>query len=218
MFTPSARRTRHASPKKHVDRREERVPTMKSGSINVDGGPDLISCTVRDIHTGGARLSVMNMDGVTDGFLLIVRSANLVARSKVAWKKGNEIGVRFLRQGDLSQEEQFRREQQYSHQKDLEQAEKQRQQERARWEAEQQAQAQAEAYRQAQVRIAQLNLMGMDPTKPYSEDDLKAAFRKRAMEKHPDQGGDPQEFQQLNDVYKIMLADFAAMQQRASVA
>lgn len=112
MFKPTSNRFRHAAPKKHVDRREERVPTMKSGSISIDGGDHMIACTVRDIHTSGARLSVMTMEGLSDSFMLIVRASDLVARAKVAWRKENEIGVRFLRRGDLLQEEQLRREQQ----------------------------------------------------------------------------------------------------------
>lgn len=222
MFKPASNRLRNTAPKKHVDRREERVATMKSGSITVDGGEQMIACTVRDIHTSGARLSVMSMDGLSDSFMLIVRASDLVARAKVAWQKENEIGVRFLRRGDLLQEEQFRREQQYAHRKEAEERAKREMQQQQRAEAEILARQQAEAHRQAQIQIARMKIVGLDPTKPYSEEDLKSAYRQQALVKHPDQGGDPAEFHQLQEVYQIMLNAFhemaAAQQGRNSAA
>lgn len=204
------------APKKHVERREERVATVKSASICIDGGDAMVACTVRDIHSSGARISIMDLTGIPDSFLLIVRSENLVARAKIAWKKTGEIGVRFLRVNDLASEAQMRVEQQSSYAREL--AEKQRRVEEAAALAEQQrlAREQAEAQRLAQIRIAQMKTLGMDPTKPYSEADLKSAFRRQAMLNHPDQGGDPAEFQKLNDVYNIMLAEFHAQMARAN--
>ncbi len=211
MFKPSANTLRNATPKKHVDRREPRQPTMKSGSICADGADMHLACTIRDIHSSGARLSVMNMAGLGESFLLIVRSENLVARAKIAWKKGNEIGVRFLRKDDLSQEEKYRTDQQYHYKKETERAVKQQQEAHENALAEEQARAQAEAYRVAQIRITQMQIMGMDLTKPYSEEDLKSAYRKQAMTMHPDQGGDPGAFHQMQEVYKIMMEDFARL-------
>ena len=142
MFTPTVNRNRHAAPKKHVER-EERVAKTKSASICVDGADLQFACTVRDIHTSGARISIMNMESIADGFMLIVRSDNLIARCKVAWKKKNEVGVRFLRVGELVEEEQFRREQQYAYKKDVELRSLQQQQ------AQNQAEAEAKARERA---------------------------------------------------------------------
>ena len=211
MFKSASQRPRHTQLKKHVERREERVATMKSGSISVDGGDHMIACTVRDIHSSGARMSVMSMEGLSDSFLLIVRSSDLVARAKVAWRNENEIGVRFLRQGDLSKEEQLRRDQSNVHRKEQEEKAKKQTLEKDRLEAELSARHQAEANRQAQIQIARMKVMGLDPTRPFSEEELKSAYRKQALLKHPDQGGDPLEFQQLQDVYRILLNVFAAM-------
>ena len=208
MFTPTARRNRVVAPKKHVERREERVPKVKSASICVDGADAMIACTVRDIHSSGARISIMSLEGIKESFMLIVRSENLVARAKVAWKKDGEIGVRFIRTGDLADEQQFHSEQQSAYAKEVELERRRIAEEEARAEQQRLAREHAEAQRIAQIRIAQMQIMGMDPTKPYSQEDLKSAFRKKAMTIHPDQGGDPVEFQRLNDVYNIMLNEF----------
>lgn len=218
MFNPTANRLRNAAPKKHVDRREERKLTMKSGSICADGADMHLACTIRDIHSSGARMSVINMSGIPESFLLIVRSDNLIARAKVAWKKENEIGVRFLKTGDMAQEEQFRTEQQYNYQKEMQILQQRHQQELANLQAQEQAAQAAEAQRQAQILIMNMQTLGMDTTKPYTEEDVKSAFRRKAMEKHPDQGGDPVEFQHLQEVYNAMLSAFIPLnaQQRSS--
>jgi len=207
MFTPSANRNRLHAPKKHVER-EQRVAKTKSASVCVDGADLQFAGTVRDIHSSGARISIMNLESIENGFLLIVRSDNLVARCQVVWKKQNELGVRFLRIGDLSEEAQFRRDQQYAYKKDGDMRALQQQQSQLRSESDLVARQRVQAQRAAQMQIARLQIMGMDPTKPYSEDDLKTAYRRRAMTKHPDQGGDPAEFQQLTEVYNLMLQAF----------
>ncbi|MEP0942857.1 MAG: PilZ domain-containing protein [Rhizobiaceae bacterium] len=210
MFTSSVRRGRHAAPKRHVDRREERVQKVKSASICIDGADLNFPCTVRDIHSSGARMSIANIQGVADSFLLIVRSEDLVARCKVAWRKTNEMGVRFVRVGVLAEEERMKKEQQSAHQMELQQQVERANQERLHAEQEALQRQQLQAQRIAQINAARMQIMGMDPTKPYTEEDLKSAYRRRAMSKHPDQGGDPLEFQQLTEIYNLMLNDLQA--------
>ena len=36
-----------------------------------------------------------------------------------------------------------------------------------------------------------------------SQSDIKRAFKKQAMKHHPDKGGDPKQFQQLNEAYEV---------------
>lgn len=205
MFSSPNRRTRATAPRKHVDRREERVLKVKSASICIDGGENHIPCTVRDIHSSGARMSIAHPQQVGDSFLLIVRSENLVARCKVAWRKTNELGVRFLRVAGLNEEERLKKEQQAAFQKDQQQHFEMQEQARLQSEQEAQQRMQIQAQRAAQMQAARLQIMGMDPTKPYTEEDLKSAYRRQAMAKHPDQGGDPVEFQQLTEIYNLML-------------
>ena len=37
-----------------------------------------------------------------------------------------------------------------------------------------------------------------------SQSDIKRAFKKQAMKHHPDKGGDPKQFQQLNEAYEVL--------------
>lgn len=212
MFTSSVRRGGRAAPKRHIDRREERVEKVKSATICVDGAEMNFPCTVRDIHSSGARMSIVNAQNVADSFLLIVRSENLVARCKVAWRKPNELGVRFVRVGDLNDEAHMKIEQHAAFNQSVQQQAQRREQ--ARIQAEQDAlmHQQAEAMRAARIATARMQIMGMDPTQPYTLEDLKAAYRRQAMTKHPDQGGDPVEFQQLTEIYNLMTQAFDTVQ------
>jgi len=208
MFTSSVKRGGRPSPKRHIDRREERIEKVKSATICVDGADMNFPCTVRDIHSSGARMSIQNAQNVADSFLLIVRSENLVARCKVAWRKTNELGVRFVRVGDLLEESRMKIEQHAAFNQAIQQQAKRQEQERIQAEHEAMQRQQAEAMRAARIATARMQIMGMDPTQPYTLDDLKAAYRRQAMTKHPDQGGDPVEFQQLTEIYNLMAQAF----------
>ncbi len=78
-------------------RRERRVELAKAASICVIDTGQTISCTLRDIHTRGARISVMSHGGIPDEFILKSRQADLETKARVAWRRGNELGVRFLK-------------------------------------------------------------------------------------------------------------------------
>ena len=41
-------------------------------------------------------------------------------------------------------------------------------------------------------------------SKDASADEIKAAFRKKAHEHHPDKGGDEEKFKQVNEAYQIL--------------
>ena len=45
-----------------------------------------------------------------------------------------------------------------------------------------------------------------------SQEEIKKAYRKLAMTHHPDRGGNPTEFQKLNDAYEV-LSDISKRQQ-----
>ena len=155
---------------------------------------------------------------MADSVLLIVRSEDLVARCKVAWRKTNELGVRFVRVGGLDEEERMKEEQQSSYQLERQQLAENQQRECEQAELEELQRQQLHAQRIAQINAARMQIMGMDPTKPYSEEDLKSAYRRQAMNKHPDQGVDPLEFQQLSKIYNLMLHDLQAAAETAEAA
>lgn len=80
-------------------RREARQPLQKAASICIEPSGQTISCTLRDIHTRGARISVISPSEIPDEFILKSRQAQLETRVRVAWRGGNELGVRYLYNG-----------------------------------------------------------------------------------------------------------------------
>lgn len=55
-----------------------------------------IPCTVRDISATGARIRSEGTLNIPDTFELIVEIDGTEADCEVVWRKGNEIGVRFV--------------------------------------------------------------------------------------------------------------------------
>jgi len=55
-----------------------------------------VACTVRDLSATGARLRVESSLSVPDTFELIIEVDGLEASCEVAWRRANEVGVRFL--------------------------------------------------------------------------------------------------------------------------
>jgi hypothetical protein len=55
-----------------------------------------VGCTVRDISQTGARLRVEGSMTVPDTFELIIELDGLEAPCQVVWRKGGEVGVKFL--------------------------------------------------------------------------------------------------------------------------
>lgn len=78
-------------------RRETRMALQKAATIVVEQTGQVISCTLRDIHTRGARISVMAHYAIPDEFMLKSRQEGLDTRARVAWRRGNELGVSFVK-------------------------------------------------------------------------------------------------------------------------
>lgn len=217
MFKPTANGLRRAGPRKRVDNREERIAVTKSATVCIDGASQSLHCTLRDVNSGGARLSGTNLTSIPDVFLLICRAENLVARARIAWRKPTEIGVAFLRRGTMDHEESYRREQVASYAKDQEVLAQQRAAQaaaaqQAQFELQQQAQLAAQEY------ARQVAVMGLDPKMPVTAESLKSAYRKKAMTCHPDQGGSMEEFQMLNNAYNYISACIASHQAQMQAA
>ncbi|MEM9732237.1 MAG: PilZ domain-containing protein [Pseudomonadota bacterium] len=201
--TGRSRRMGHA-PVQKVER-PVREAVTKSATISVDGADRILPCTVRDISKTGARVSITNPAAVPQTLLLIIRSENKVARARVVWRKINEIGVQFLRVGGMEHEERMKREQAAAHAKMLAAVAQQQQEEAAR--QERYLQEQAAHKKQIQQKCCRLMaLINMDPAQGLAEDTLKTAYRKEAMRRHPDQGGSMDAFQELNQIYKALMA------------
>jgi len=76
-------------------RRETREPITKSASICIEETGQVIACTLRDIHSRGARMSVASHAGIPDVFVLKCRQEGINNKARVAWRRGYELGVCF---------------------------------------------------------------------------------------------------------------------------
>lgn len=76
-------------------RNEQRHRMLKPGLIVFNNGYSTIECTVRNLSESGAQLKVASLIGIPDEFELKLKDAG-TARAKIAWKRGNTIGIQFL--------------------------------------------------------------------------------------------------------------------------
>lgn len=194
MFKASgARRSRSANVSKRKADREDR---SKAASINTDGSDQSRSCTIRDISAGGARISVTSQYGIPDQVLLICRAENLFALAAIAWRRENELGLRFVKRGTEQSLPQMRAAQV----RFLEE-------QRAREAAEAEAVSAFEAANRQQRIMGWCRMLDLDPRFYNHADAIKESFKRRAKEVHPDQGGSVEAFQELSDAYNALIAE-----------
>jgi hypothetical protein len=79
-------------------RKQLRVRTFKGAKIGFRGLAIELDCIVRDLSFGGACLEVRSQKAIPDTFQLILDSGKSVRPCRVAWRKGNRIGIQFQRQ------------------------------------------------------------------------------------------------------------------------
>lgn len=77
-------------------RRAPRRRVLKSGVVAYNDRHATLPCTVRDISATGARVRVDGSISAPDTFELLIPIDGLEANCEAAWRKGNEVGVRFL--------------------------------------------------------------------------------------------------------------------------
>ena len=75
-------------------RRRPRQKTLLRGEITAMNGM-VMSCAVRDLSEGGARLTFGDATWVPDRFKLAVFGRDWTANAEVRWRKDNQIGVEF---------------------------------------------------------------------------------------------------------------------------
>ena len=66
---------------------------LKAGTIEFSGGA--IDCTVRNVSTSGAALSVASPVGIPQEFTLVIPVDDTRRPCRVVWRKENRIGVAF---------------------------------------------------------------------------------------------------------------------------
>ncbi|MGO4525782.1 PilZ domain-containing protein [Microvirga sp. 2MCAF35] len=76
-------------------RKDRRFPTHHPAQIML--GPEaMISCLVKDISTGGARIAVKRHMDLPESFELYIAAHDLqVRRARVCWRSGDFAGVAF---------------------------------------------------------------------------------------------------------------------------
>jgi PilZ domain len=76
-------------------RTAQRQKTLLAGKAIFGANRFVMDCPVRDLSTGGAKLSFADPTGIPDIFELHLPSRGTVFRAEVRWRKGRQIGVKF---------------------------------------------------------------------------------------------------------------------------
>jgi hypothetical protein len=78
-------------------RRKARQPLNRLTAVaRKSDGTIVASWTVRDVSESGARLAVGNPESLPDEFILqLTRNGRVLRRCRVAWKKPDEVGVKY---------------------------------------------------------------------------------------------------------------------------
>ncbi len=76
---------RRALPRRH---------TLKSGRIAFNSGRSTIDCTVRNLSSQGAKLTVASVVGIPDSFELMLGDG-VRHQCRVIWRTLKELGVEF---------------------------------------------------------------------------------------------------------------------------
>jgi hypothetical protein len=81
----------------HTDNRRHARRFLAQHPAKIVLGPDaMISCTVKDISTGGARLTVKRHMDLPEHFELFIAAHDLqVRRARICWRNGDFAGVAF---------------------------------------------------------------------------------------------------------------------------
>jgi len=79
-------------------KREARKSLSQPGWITLDGGFAARPCVVQDISSAGARITADQASALPDTLrLAFARDARTGRNCQVVWRRGNSIGVRFIR-------------------------------------------------------------------------------------------------------------------------
>jgi hypothetical protein len=69
---------------------------LKAGVAASNDRHITVACTVRDVSSTGARLRTDSSLSIPDTFELIIEVDGLEANCEVVWRRGSEVGARFL--------------------------------------------------------------------------------------------------------------------------
>ena len=188
-------------------RAHERIQSVRPGLISLDGANRTQQCVIEDFNDSGARVRVSNPDDLPDEFLLISRNEDFCAKAKVAWRRDSRMGLEFEDRGGFEAAADMRRKLRQK----LGVAEPEK---RSWFGARKQAEPKAEpAKKSASLAKAklfgkmtkELSLLGLGLKDEITSDNVKAAFRSKAMKAHPDRGGNAETFKNLSAAYNKLI-------------
>jgi hypothetical protein len=79
-------------------KREARKSVRQSGWITLDGGFAARPCTVLDLSSAGAKISIDDPQAVTARVrLAFSRDARTGRTCQVVWRRGKTLGIKFVR-------------------------------------------------------------------------------------------------------------------------
>ncbi len=73
-----------------------RARVLKKGRIVFNQRRSVIDCTIRNLSPAGALLVVKSLIGIPDRFDLSVDSDAVSHAASVTWKRGDQLGVKFV--------------------------------------------------------------------------------------------------------------------------
>jgi hypothetical protein len=81
-----------------TNKREARKSVRQSGWITLDGGFAARPCTVLDLSSAGAKITIDDPNAVTAKVrLALSRDARTGHTCQVIWRRGKTLGVKFVR-------------------------------------------------------------------------------------------------------------------------
>jgi hypothetical protein len=79
-------------------KRETRKSVSQSGWITLDGGFAARPCTVLDLSSTGAKITIDDPNAVTaKARLAFSRDARMGRTCQVVWRRGKTLGIKFIR-------------------------------------------------------------------------------------------------------------------------
>src|SRR3954451_11179854 len=84
------------APKPASDRRVAlRMRTLIAARIVFNNGQSTLDCVIRNLSDKGAKLTVSAAVTLPECFDLIISQKSVTRRGRIAWRRGEEVGVRF---------------------------------------------------------------------------------------------------------------------------
>lgn len=84
-----------------TERGENRQRTLLSGKIVCKTGRQSFDCGVRDLTESGARVKISPGLFFADDCSLVVPHRRIVYDAQVAWRRSNEVGLKFIKSQPL---------------------------------------------------------------------------------------------------------------------